>query len=117
MNETQAAHTYWRTPFRFDPLKDFIVDADGKDVASVFVGMAHSAEQVARAVEMADAPRLKEVNEALLAALEALDRIHQFAYSVEKEDWGLYEEHAIPEVRAAYIAAAAAIAQAKGVAS
>ena len=52
----------------------------------------------------------------LLGALEKLDAVHQgFAETVRTEDWGEgWLPEALPEVRGAFLAAAAAIARAKG---
>jgi len=45
----------------------------------------------------------------LEAALRALDRVHRFAETLKTEDWGLYEDAAIPAVREAYALAANAL--------
>lgn len=49
--------------------------------------------------------------EGLYRALKALDACHYFEDTVRTEDWGLYTDAAIPEVRAAYVQAYQAIAE------
>lgn len=49
----------------------------------------------------------------LAAALRRLDETHLFEHTIATEDWGLYEDAAIPEIREVYQQALAALTEAR----
>ena len=83
--------------------------ADGYCQSIAEVEILHMDRRVAEANA-----RLIAASTELYEALAALDLTHFFAETVRTEDWGLYEEAAIPKIRVAYEKAVAALAQARG---
>lgn len=76
-------------------------------------GVAATRTLIAKARAYLASPEASAVVSDLRAvrdALRAMDAIHFMQHTIDTEDWGLYEDHAIPEVRAAYEQCLAALA-------